>query len=164
MGKKISVNDTMNDIVYLKNQIAGLTMLLDQKKSIMAKYFDKTGNRTVSNDDCTVYVAERTNIEYDIDKLKKKLPPKILKKVVVVQRDICDWDEFRRVMKKHGVEFLELKCALNKKEVVDQKEITSLYERGEISLDDIKGCYTATVKKSIVLKMNNTNDGLTIKE
>ena len=164
MGKKISVNDTLNDIVCLKNQIAGLTMLLDQKKSIMAKYFDKTGNRTVSNDDCTVYVAERTNIEYDTEKLKKKLPPSILKRVVLVQREISDWGEFVRVMKKHNIYPIELKDTLNKKEVVDQKELTKLYENGTISLDDLDGCYTASVKKSIVLKMNNVNDGLTIKE
>lgn len=164
MGKKISINDTMNDIVSLKNQIAGLNMLLENKKAIMAKYFDKTGNRTISNDDCTVYVAERTNIEYDIDKLKKRLQPHILKQFIVTQREITDWKEFCRVMKKYGIGYVELKDAISKKEVVDQKELTKLYERGDISLDDIKGCYTASVKKSIVLKMNDTNNELTIKE
>ena len=164
MGKKISINDTMNDIVCLKNQIAGLNMLLEQKKSIMAKYFDKTGNRTISNDDCTVYVAERTNIEYDINKLKKKLQPHILNKFIVTQREITDWKEFCRVMRKYNVGNIELKDTIKKKEVVDQKELTKLYERGEITLDDIKGCYTASVKKSIVLKMNDINNELTIKE
>lgn len=164
MGKKISINDTMNDIVSLKNQIAGLNMLLENKKAIMAKYFDKTGNRTISNDDCTVYVAERTNIEYDIDKLKKKLQPHILKQFIVTQREITDWKFFVNVMKKHGVTMLDLKNSLSKKEVVDQKELTKLYERGDISLDDIKGCYVASVKKSIVLKMNDINNELTIKE
>ena len=68
------------------------------------------------------------------------------------------------VMKKHGVTMLDLKNSLSKKEVVDQKELTKLYERGDISLDDIKGCYVASVKKSIVLKMNDINNELTIKE
>ena len=71
---KISVDKIMDDIVHVQNQIDGLTMLLNQRKATMAQYFDKSGERSCSNDECTVYVQERTNINYDIQALKASLP------------------------------------------------------------------------------------------
>lgn len=161
---KVSVDQVMDDIVHVQNQINGLTMLLNQKKATMAKYFDKTGERSASNDDCTVYVQERTNIDYDIDALKQSLPRDQYDSFVVTEHSIDDWKGFCRLLKKHGLTAEEVRPFISIVRKVDQQKLNQMYEHGAISIQDLNGCYTAMVKKSIVLKLKNTEREIPIKE
>lgn len=161
---KISVDQVMDDIVHVQNQINGLTMLLNQKKATMARYFDKTGERSASNDDCTVYVQERTNIDYDIDALKQSLPRDQYDSFVVTEHSIDDWKGFCRLLKKHGLTSQEVRPFISIVRKVDQQKLNQMYEHGAITIQDLHGCYTATVKKSIVLKLKNTEREIPIKE
>ena len=161
---KISVDQIMDDIVHVQNQINGLTMLLNQKKATMAKYFDKTGERSASNEDCTVYVQERTNIDYDIDALKQTLPRDQYDSFVVTEHSIDDWKGFCRLLKKHGLTADEVRPFISIVRKVDQQKLNQMYEHGAITIQDLRGCYTATVKKSIVLKLKNTEREIPIKE
>ena len=161
---KISVDQVMNDIVHVQNQINGLTMLLNQKKATMAKYFDKSGERSASNDECTVYVQERTNIDYDIDALKQTLPRDQYDSFVVTEHSIDDWKGFCRLLKKHGLTAQEVRPFISIVRKVDQQKLNQMYEHGAITIQDLHGCYTATVKKSIVLKLKNTEREIPIKE
>ena len=163
---KVSIDKTMSDIVSLQNQITGLQMLLDQKKNIMAKYFDKTGNRSVSNDDCTVFVQERTTVNYDIEKLRNRLTRDKFEKFIESERyvDSDNWKEFVKLMKKYNVPPVEMFKSMKTRRVVDQKKLSRMYENGEISLKDLNGCYEASVKKSVVLKMKDVNKEIPIKE
>ena len=161
---KVSVDQVMDDIVHVQNQINGLTMLLNQKKATMAKYFDKTGERSASNDDCTVYVQERTNIDYDIDALKQSLPRDQYDSFVVTEHSIDDWKGFCRLLKKHGLTSQEVRPFISIVRKVDQQKLNQMYEHGAITIQDLHGCYTATVKKSIVLKLKNTEREIPIKE
>ena len=161
---KISVDQVMNDIVHVQNQINGLTMLLNQKKATMAKYFDKSGERSASNDECTVYVQERTNIDYDIDALKQTLPRDQYDSFVVTEHSIDDWKGFCRLLKKHGLTSQEVRPFISIVRKVDQQKLNQMYEHGAITIQDLHGCYTATVKKSIVLKLKNTEREIPIKE
>ena len=161
---KVSVDQVMDDIVHVQNQINGLTMLLNQKKATMAKYFDKSGERSASNDDCTVYVQERTNIDYDIDALKQTLPRDQYDSFVVTEHSIDDWKGFCRLLKKHGLTSQEVRPFISIVRKVDQQKLNQMYEHGAITIQDLHGCYTATVKKSIVLKLKNTEREIPIKE
>ena len=160
----ISVDQVMDDIVHVQNQINGLTMLLNQKKATMAKYFDKSGERSASNDECTVYVQERTNIDYDIDALKQTLPRDQYDSFVVTEHSIDDWKGFCRLLKKHGLTSQEVRPFISITRKVDQQKLNQMYEHGAITIQDLHGCYTATVKKSIVLKLKNTEREIPIKE
>ena len=161
---KISVDQVMDDIVHVQNQINGLTMLLNQKKATMAKYFDKSGERSASNDECTVYVQERTNIDYDIDALKQTLPRDQYDSFVVTEHSIDDWKGFCSLLKKHGLTAQEVRPFISIVRKVDQQKLNQMYEHGAITIQDLHGCYTATVKKSIVLKLKNTEREIPIKE
>ena len=161
---KVSVDQVMDDIVHVQNQINGLTMLLNQKKATMARYFDKSGERSASNDDCTVYVQERTNIDYDIDALKQTLPRDQYDSFVVTEHSIDDWKGFCRLLKKHGLTAEEVRPFISIVRKVDQQKLNQMYEHGAITIQDLHGCYTATVKKSIVLKLKNTEREIPIKE
>lgn len=162
---KVNIDKTMSDIVSLQNQITGLQMLLDQKKNIMAKYFDKTGNRSVSNDDCTVFVQERTTINYDVEKIRNRLSKDKCEKFIESERyvDSENWKTFVRLMKKYNVPPIEMFKSMKTRRVVDQKKLSRMYENGEIELKELKGCYEASVKKSVVLKMKDVNKEIPIK-
>ena len=160
----VSVDQVMDDIVHVQNQINGLTMLLNQKKATMAKYFDKSGERSASNDECTVYVQERTSIDYDIDALKQTLPRDQYDSFVVTEHSIDDWKGFCRLLKKHGLTSQEVRPFISIVRKVDQQKLNQMYEHGAITIQDLHGCYTATVKKSIVLKLKNTEREIPIKE
>ena len=161
---KISVDQVMDDIVHVQNQINGLTMLLNQKNATMARYFDKSGERSASNDECTVYVQERTNIDYDIDALKQTLPRDQYDSFVVTEHSIDDWKGFCHLLKKHGLTAQEVRPFISIVRKVDQQKLNQMYEHGAITIQDLHGCYTATVKKSIVLKLKNTERETPIKE
>ena len=154
---KVNINKTMDEIVSLQNQITGLQMLLDQKKCLMAKYFDKTGNRSVSNDDCTVFVQERTTINYDVEKIRSKF--------IESERyiDSENWPAFVKLMKKYKVPSLELFQSMKTRRVVDQKKLSRMYDNGEIRLKELDGCFDAKVKKSVVLKMKDVNKEIPLK-
>ena len=162
---KVNIDKTMSDIVSLQNQITGLQMLLDQKKNIMAKYFDKTGNRSVSNDDCTVFVQERTTINYDVEKIRNRLSKDKCEKFIESERyvDSENWKTFVNLMKKYNVPPIEMFKSMKTRRVVDQKKLSRMYENGEIELKELKGCYEASVKKSVVLKMKDVNKEIPIK-
>lgn len=147
----------MQDIVGINNQLAGLQMLLDQKKATMAKYFDKTGERSVANDECSVYVQERTEVDYDIDAITEQLEPSITDQFIDRTRSVKDWSAFVALCKKHGISPKELRPYITVTRKVNQEKLSKLYEKGVVSLSDLKGCYTATVKKSVVLRMKNVD-------
>ena len=137
---KVSVDQVMDDIVHVQNQINGLTMLLNQKKATMAKYFDKSGERSASNDECTVYVQERTNIDYDIDALKQTLPRDQYDSFVVTEHSIDDWKGFCRLLKKHGLTSQEVRPFISIVRKVDQQKLNQMYEHGAITIQDLPGC------------------------
>ena len=164
MGKKISIDKTMQDIVYIKNQIDGLTLLLNNKKNIMAKYFEKSGKRSIENDNASVYISERTKVNYDVDKILSKLPKEVTSKFIKTTYTIPDWSGFYKYLKRHGIDGPSIKPYISLQKEVDEGPLNYMYEHNLITLDDLDGCYDATVTKSITLRVKNTSNEVKIKD
>ncbi len=154
---KISVDNLMQEIVSINNQITGMKMLLDHKKKIMAKYFDSSGHKSLTNDEATVYVQERTSIQYDIAELEQHLSKGILSQFVESTYKIKNWHKFVKFCKAKGIKAQELKEFISVEKKVDQDKLTKLYERGVVEPAELTGCYTCTVKKNIALRMKNVD-------
>lgn len=154
---KISVDKTLQDIIGISNQLAGLQMLLDQKKATMAKYFEKSGEKSIANDECSIYIQERTTIDYDIEAILELLKPAVTDQFIERTRSVNDWFSFVAMCKRHGISPQELRPYISVKKEVNQEKLAKLYEKGVVSLSDLKGCYTATVKKSVALRMKNVD-------
>ena len=161
---KVSIDETMDQIVSINNQITGLQMLLNHKKATMAKFFEKSGERSVSNDQCSVFLQERTTIEYDIHAMKEKVEPGIYSQIVEKHYSIKDWPAFVSMCKQHGINPAELRPFVSVESKVNQEKLSKLYEKGVVSLSDLDGCYTATVKKSVALRMKNVDNEIPISE
>lgn len=162
--KKVNIGDTMEEIVSLQNQINGLQMLLANKKSLMARYFEKTGKSQVSNSECTVFVQTRTKINYNMMALQEELEEDLLKEFVDKEYKINNWDKFTEIMKKHQVISSEIKPYIDVSRTVNEKKLNKLYEIGKIDIMDLQGCYDAKVSKSVVLKMKNVDREIPIAE
>lgn len=160
---KISIDELMNDCVSIQNQINGLQLLLSNKKSILSKYFDKSGKKQVSNDECTVFVSEKAKVNYDIDKLKERLDSDTFNKIVDKKYTIVDFVQFKKLMKAHGISPDELRSCMQISKEVDEKELSKLYDSNEISIKDLDGCYEAKVTKSIVLRLKNADREFKVK-
>ena len=164
---KVNIQKVIDDIVHVTNQIAGLNMILNDRKNIMARYFEKTGNRQRENDDCLVYVQERTNIEYDVDMLKEVLPKEVYKDVVDMSATISDWRYFAKLLNKMNLskdQMRDIRSLVNVEKKVNQQKLSKYYETGEVSINSLKGCYNASVKKSVAVRMKSNSPEIPIKE
>ena len=160
---KVNMNQLMEDVVHINNQIQGLQMLLQNKKSIIAKYFSKSGNRRIDGDEVTAYQQERVKIEYDVERILKKLPKELTLQFVDKSYSILDWKSFTRFCKEKGISPNELRRYILVSSSVNQEKLNALYDRGKIDLNDLKGCYEATTTKSIALKFKNVEREIPIK-
>lgn len=164
---KVNIQKVIDDIVHVTNQIAGLNMILNDRKNIMARYFEKTGNRQQENDDCLVYVQERTNIEYDIDMLKEVLPKEVYKDVVDMSATISDWRRFVKLLNRMNLskdQMRDIRSLVNVEKKVNQQKLSKYYENGKVNINDLKGCYSASVKKSVAVRMKSSSPEIPIKE
>lgn len=155
MAKKISVDKVMDDIVSIQNQIDGLNMLLIQKKQTMAKYFEASGESSISNEDCTVFIQERTTVEYDVDAISENVDKEIADQFIDKSYIIVDWNSFVNFLKKHGIKGKDVKQFIFVKREVNKQALANLYDKKKISIDDLDGCYTAKVVKSVALRLKN---------
>ena len=155
MSKKVNVDKVMDDIVYIQNQIDGLNMLLVQKKQTMAKYFEVSGEKSISNDDCTVYVQERTTVDYDVDAIMDAVSKDLTDQFINKSYEIRDWKQFVAFMKKHGISGKDLKQYISVSQEVDKHALSKLYEQKKISINDLEGCYDVHVTKSVALRLKD---------
>ena len=161
---KIDVNKVIEECTTLQNQIDGLSILLKQRKNILAGYFETTGVKNASGEDSIAYVVERINTEYDVDKLQNKLPKEICEKFINKQYSVVDWVNFVKFMKEKGVSGQEIKKYFIVNTDVDEKKLSDLYEHGEIDVSDLEGCYTSTVTKSIAIRSKHKDKTIPLKE
>lgn len=159
---KIDLDKIMDDCVSIQNQLDGLSLLLIQKKQTLAKYFEQSGKRQLSNDDCTISVQERTTVDYDIETLSEKLPKNILPLVVEKHFEINDWDAFTKFLKRKGISGQEVRPYISITKNVNKDNLSKLYDQKKLSIKDIQGCYTAKVTKSVVLRLKDAKREINI--
>lgn len=159
---KIDIDHVMDECVSIQNQINGLNLLLVNKKQTLAKYFESTGKRQISNDDCVISVQERTTVDYDIDALSEKLPDEILSKIIEKRYEIVDWDKFVKFLKSYGIKSSAIRPHISVTKSINKENLSALYERKKLSIKDIEGCYTAKITKSVVLRLKNAKQEINI--
>ena len=160
MSKKVSVDKVLNDIVYLRNQIDGLSLLLTQKKQKVAKYFEFSGKSKISNDDVVVYTQENTKVNYDVHALMDTLPEGLWAQFIETTYEIPDFKKFVSLCKQHGITGKELRPYIHVARSVNNRKLSDLYEKKQLELADIEGCYEATVTKSVAIRLKDTNESI----
>lgn len=96
----------------------------------------------------SVYTSSK--VSYDIEAIKAKLS-KEQRKLVSNTLIVAEQEGLKEFIKRHPELRDELKAFLSKVEVIDEHKLGLALEHGNISINDIAGCYE--VKESDVLKI-----------
>ena len=96
-------------------------------------------------------------IIFDADKLEKKLSKEICSKIIKKEYKINDIKALSDFLKGYGVDPKEFKEFLTIEKTVDNKKLDNLSDIGEITEDDIKGCYVVKPISSYI-KISEVED------
>lgn len=118
------------------------------------------GSETINGDETlSVRKVEKTSIEWDADKLERKLPKSVAKKVIKKKYSIADMRGLTEYLKSCGVDPKVFKRYLAIEKTVDVKAVDQLGNVGEISVQQISGCYIVKCHKPyFTLSVKKDND------
>ena len=104
----------------------------------------------------TVKRIKRTKVTYLPEKLEKALGKVKSKKVIEKKYIINDFTGLVDYLKECGVDPKVFKTFIDVEKTVDAKGLQKMYDLGEVSLADIKGCYDiSTLSSYIDVKIKN---------
>ena len=89
-------------------------------------------------------------IIWNFDELHKKVDKSLLKQFIEKEYIIEDFDGLVEYLKSCGVNPKKFKNYLTVKETVNKKNLDNLSDLGEITEQDIKGCYTIEITSGYV--------------
>ena len=110
------------------------------KLTFTVGYDDEDNTRAVGGE-YTVTRCQKRRIVFDIAKLRRKLGKKKFKAVSTATWNCFDIDGLAKYVKSLGGEFDVFKSFFNVTTEVDESEVNRLSEIGEITAEDIEGCY-----------------------
>ena len=91
--------------------------------------------------------VERTSIRWDVDKLRKRIPKDVFKKVVHKEYKVVGMPQLIKYLKSCGVDPEVFKQHIVVEESVDQEAVDRMGELGYISAQQISGCYIVDCAK-----------------
>lgn len=155
MPKTVNVKQLVEEIGTLKMNIVQMEHILSEKKKIIGHFFDKSGKTSISSGNTTVYVQTKTTIDYDIPALKKKLDKELYDQIVDKKYVISDIEGLKKFINQPDTpfSFIDLKPFISVEKSVNKDQLSNLYEKGELSLDDLDGCYNAKVTKTVAQRI-----------
>lgn len=88
-----------------------------------------------------------TKIIWDIEKLldrfkKRKISKEITQQVIKKTYAISDWEGFVKLLSEKGMKADEVKPFISVETKVDQKAMDNLSNIGELTTEDVEGCYS----------------------
>lgn len=130
-------------------------------KEAMMEYTDAAKSKKVVFDDVdgtflpehlagaslVVNRVEKTSIEWDADKLAKRVDKSIANKIIRKQYRIADMRGLIEYLKECGVDPKVFKKFIIVDRTVDEQAIDRLGDTGELSTNAISGCYTVKCQK-----------------
>lgn len=114
--------------------------------TVVVGYDDEDGTRATGGEYKVTKISRR-KVVFDAKKLKSSLGKEKFNKVSETQWSCFDIDGLARYVKSLGGEFNVFKSFFNVTQVVDDKAIDKLSEIGEITAEDIEGCYSVNESK-----------------
>ena len=115
-------------------------------------YVKKNGSQEYEGSKC--YIQDRSKILYDIEKIKKRFGKRAKK--FLDDKLVFDTSYFLSVCKKNGIDHhLFLKNGkYERQEKVNEKDLSNMIDKDEISYEEMKGCYTIEQNNSLVIRLN----------
>ena len=150
--KTATIDDLLQDCVSLNNQIAGLQLLLKQKKDKITEFMKASGETKLKSEGITCYVQERTKVNYNTKKMRDELPKEMLKQFIKRDAKIYDTKLFLKQLAASGIPSSTFKDSVEFNYVVDENALSKAYEKGTITLEDLEGYYEAETTKTVAFR------------
>lgn len=103
-----------------------------------------------------VGVKPKTTV-WDVEKLTDRLretkdnSDELLSQIIETKVTVSDISGFKKMLKEHGIKFKDVKPFLTIDKKVNEKKINELSEVGEMTMEDIDGCYTMQERNGYIL-------------
>lgn len=150
--KQMSIDELLQDCVSLNNQIAGLQLLLKQKKDKITEFMKVSGDRQLKSDGVTCYVQERTKVTYNAKKMRDELPKELYKQFIRRDAKIYDPQQFFKDMSASGIPSATFKNSVDFNYIVDEQALSKAYDKGTVTLQDLEGYYDAETTKTVAFR------------
>jgi hypothetical protein len=121
-------------------------------KSLIVKDEAKIG-KSLKPIKIKVTKSEQVRINYLAEKLKEKLSKEIFNEIVDKSYTINDMNGLVRLLKEAGVPASEFKKFINVTENLNVPRIKQLYQIGDITSQDMKGCFEAKIIKGVRMEI-----------
>ena len=143
---KLNKNFKIEKDKYEANKILLTSKIYAYIDRLKEDTFIVESNGIEKNKKLKVQKIVQKKVIFDIEKLKKKIDKKLLKKFIDKTYTINDFEGLIEYLKTCGVDPIKFKSYLQITENVNQKKLDQLSNLGIINENDIKGCYE--VKKN----------------
>lgn len=139
------------DLFKLKLQEQQAKEQYAKTQAELKKYFSGTKEKSLSfvvgEKGYKVTDVNPTKIIWNVEKLlerfkKRKKSKEITQQVIKKSYSISDWEGFVKLLSDNGLKADDVKPFISVESKVDQKKMDNLSEIGEITTEDIEGCYT----------------------
>lgn len=148
----MNVKQRIDRMGELKQLISVSDEEYKQHRDVIIKELDKTASGTISSKKYSATCRKSLLIEYDLQALDKKaLDPNIKKQIIEREVVVVDYEGLVNLLKNAGVKPSEFKSLIEVRRSVNKDKIKELFDTNQLSLDDIEGCYTAQIKKSVYI-------------
>lgn len=119
-------------------------------KTFLEKRGTNKGLILTDDEKISLAVVEPTKIEWDIDKLCKRLDKEIAEDVIQKQITITNYKAIVDLLKKYKVPAQEFKQYLDVNRTVNEQALNDMFDLGRLDKKQIKGCYTINKNKAHV--------------
>lgn len=150
------IENSVIELLKLQIKEKKLQQKIAETKTIIQKHFDRTGYKKLlvkrGDDEFRATKSERAYVNYYFDKLVERLDKEVLSEIINKEYTVNNIEKLTALLKKHKVKPKDFKKYITKQETLNRERLNHLYEIGDITGKDLKGCYDAKIVKSISVK------------
>lgn len=156
MGKvkdrAINYAQIVDEMYSLKMQKAVIEDEYEKRRAIIAKAFDSLSvGQTIASDEHIASCRKTLKIEYDLEKLEKRLSKEVLEQIIDKKIIIADLTGLITTMKMAGLAPGELKTRIKIEKEVNKESIKALFDMEQLDIKELEGCYYAQIQKTIII-------------
>lgn len=134
------------------NEIKQLQDKQTKRREYILGYVNKHGSQEYEGSKC--YIQDRSKVTYDIEKIKGRFGKHA--KSFIDDKLTFDTSLFFMLCKQNGIDpklFLK-KGQYQREESVNEKALSQLIDKDQVSYQQLEGCYTISENKSLVIRLS----------
>lgn len=155
---KKDISELTNRVITLQNASKLLNEQYNESRSKLQGLFDKLQLKSFSTEPTEdgkrykVTLVERVNITFFADRLKRKLSKELYDEITEKKYEVTNINRLIKLAKEYGISKEEIKECITVKEEVSKDKMKQMSSLGDIKLDQIVGCYNASISKHIQIR------------